>query len=137
VAIISLKKLCRCGEIVNYTEKYCKKCSKKVEQKNKESYKEYKRNRKDKKEQAFYISKEWIRVRDKVKDKYKGLCLYSYYILGEIKFVDYVHHIVELKEDWDKRLNIDNLIPCCDSVHKIIHNAYNKSNKHKKYMQEL
>lgn len=48
--VTSLKKLCRCGKIVDYTEKYCKECNKKVEQKNKESYKEYKRNRKDKKE---------------------------------------------------------------------------------------
>ncbi|WP_454053958.1 hypothetical protein [Clostridium sp. Marseille-Q7071] len=29
---------------------------------------------------------------DKVKNKYKGICLYSYYILGEIKYVDYIHH---------------------------------------------
>ncbi|NFC89502.1 HNH endonuclease, partial [Clostridium botulinum] len=48
-----------------------------------------------------------------------------------------IHHIIELKEDWDKRLDIDNLIPLSDKVHKIVHRTYDRSDKDKKEMQEL
>jgi hypothetical protein len=64
-----------------------------------------KKYRQDKDEQAFYNSEAWLLTREYIKGKYKGLCLYSYYVLGEIVFSDMVHHIVELKEDWDLRLD--------------------------------
>ncbi len=115
----------------------CDKCKNKYDSSKKESYKEYKKNRKDNREQKFYSNKEWITVRDIVRRKYNNICLYSYYILHEIKYVDYIHHIIELKEDWDKKLDKDNLIPLSDKVHKIVHRTYEKSAKDKKQMQEL
>lgn len=132
-----LKKICRCGKVIDYNMKMCDECAKRYDKSKKESYKEYKRNRKDIKEQRFYSAGEWIRVRDIVRRKYNGLCLYSYYIKHEIKYVDYIHHIVELKEDWDKRLDVSNLIPCCSEAHKLIHNTYDRSDKNKNDMQEL
>ncbi|NFM95395.1 HNH endonuclease, partial [Clostridium botulinum] len=48
-----------------------------------------------------------------------------------------IHHIIELKEDWGKRLDRDNLIPLSDKSHKIVHRAYDRSAKDKKQMQEL
>ncbi|ACO87268.1 HNH endonuclease domain protein [Clostridium botulinum A2 str. Kyoto] len=115
----------------------CDECKNKYDKSKKESYKEYKKNRKDNREQKFYSSKEWIIVRDIVRRKYNNICLYSYYILHEIKYVDYIHHIIELKEDWDKKLDKDNLIPLSDKVHKIVHREYDRSAKDKKQMQEL
>ncbi|WP_061334301.1 HNH endonuclease [Clostridium botulinum] len=134
---IALKKLCRCGKVIDYNKRMCDKCKNKYDKSKKESYKEYKKNRKDNREQKFYSSKEWIIVRDIVRRKYNNICLYSYYILHEIKYVDYIHHIIELKEDWDKKLDKDNLIPLSDKVHKIVHREYDRSAKDKKQMQEL
>lgn len=134
------KLCCRCGKIIKYTQKYCEECSKKVEEQKKESYRDYKKNRKDKKEQSFYSSFDWINVRNKVKRKYKGLCLYSYYVLGEIVYTDYIHHIVYLKDEggWDKRLDINNLVTCCASVHEVIHNTKgNDKVKMQKLLMEL
>ncbi len=71
------------------------------------------------------------------KKKYNNLCLYSYYVDKEVKYCNVMHHIIELKEDWDKRLDIDNLIPLSDKVHKIVHRAYDRSTKDKKQIQEL
>lgn len=114
----------------------CSECLKDYEKNKKDKYKDYKRNRTDKKEQLFYSSSNWIDARNKVKRKYKGLCLYSYYVLGKIVYTDYVHHIIYLKDNggWDKRLNIDNLIPVCASVHEVIHRTEGKD---KAKMQEL
>ncbi|MBD5643199.1 HNH endonuclease [Clostridium botulinum] len=134
---IALKKLCRCGKVIDYNKRMCDECKNRYDKSKKESYKEYKKNRKDNTEQKFYSNKEWITVRDIVRRKYNNICLYSYYILNEIKYVDYIHHIIELKEDWDKRLDIDNLIPLSDKSHKIVHRAYDRSAKDKKQMQEL
>lgn len=134
------KKICNfngCHRIIPGNEKYCDEHKKIVKEISSENHKHYKSRRTDKKEQAFYNSKEWIIARDRTKRKFKGLCLYNYYVLNQIRYVDYVHHIVEIKEDWDKRLEEENLITCSDGIHKLIHNAYNKSEQSKREMQEL
>lgn len=124
---MALKKICAyagCNRLVDYGITYCGEHKKEHEKKQKLRHNEYKQNRQDKEEQAFYSTDAWILTRDDVKGKYKGLCLYSYYVLNEIVFCDMVHHIVELKEDWDLRLDEDNLIPLSASVHQIIHAMY-------------
>lgn len=68
-----LKKICRCGKVIDYNIKMCDECAKRCDKGKKESYKYYKKNRTDKKEQSFYCSKEWIRVRNTVRRKYTGL----------------------------------------------------------------
>lgn len=97
----------------------------------KDKYKEYKRERKDIKEQRFYSSHEWIRVRDLVSAKFNYLCINCLINKEEIVFKDNVHHIEELKEDWNKRLDEDNLIPLCDECHKKVHLEYLKGEKFK------
>lgn len=123
--------------------KRCPRCNKRLTEGTtckciKNRHKEYKKYRKDVKEQKFYSSQEWIYKREKVKEKYKNIDLYSYFILGVIEEADTVHHIVELKDDWSKRFDDDNLIPLTEANHKgIVHKAYESSLKEKKEMMEL
>lgn len=121
--------VCKCK--VEYG-KLCK-CE---EDKRKESYREYKRYRQDKDLQKFYSSKAWINCRD--------LCIKGFYGLDIIELLahrrvvagEIVHHIVETKEDWTKRLDIDNLIYLTKENHNRIHAMYSKSKKDKEIMQK-
>ncbi|NEZ84001.1 HNH endonuclease [Clostridium botulinum] len=60
-------------------------------------------------------------MRDKAKDKYKGIDIYSYYVLGIIEYGQTVHHIEPIKKNWNKRLDINNLIYLTESNHKKLH----------------
>lgn len=93
---------------------------------NKERYKQYKRFRKDKKEQAFYSSREWKVVSEVTKLKYLGLCV-KCWDNGELKSSAVTHHIKELKEDWSLKLEPSNLIPICNRCHDKIHKEYKKN----------
>lgn len=113
--------------------KRCSRCGKRIQtgticecQKNR--HKEYKRYRTDDKEQSFYSSKEWKILKDKVKDRFNGIDIYSYYVLGKIEYGQTTHHIETLKDNWDKRLDIENLIYLTESNHQKIHAAM-KANK--------
>lgn len=121
-----MKKICtRCNiRLVSISKKYCELCEAKVNNR----HKEYKKYRKDIKEQSFYSSDPWRLKREKIKDKDNGCCLLC---LNEhkIKSMDTVHHIIELKEDWDKRFEEDNLISLCESCHQVVHNKYKTSDK--------
>lgn len=81
----------------------------------------YRHHRKDKREQQFYNSKEWKKVREVRWQMDNGLCQ-ECIKYNKITLADAVHHIVELKEDWSKRLDIDNLMCVCDRCHNNIHN---------------
>ena len=69
----------------------------------------------------FYKSKAWRNKRKQVllRDKYMCQeCLRN----GVIKNTNsnerfYIHHIVEIKDDWDKRLDMDNLETVCATCH--------------------
>lgn len=135
---LPIYKLCpKCGEKIQYSNKYCIKCKVEVDKKQKESYKEYKRNRIDVKEQRFYSSNEWINLREYIKAKYMFVDVFSYYTEGKIVECKVVHHIIETKEDWNLRLNENNLICLSNSSHKLIHNLYNKDSETKHKTQEL
>lgn len=124
---MALKKLCSysgCRELVDYGIQYCSKHKTVAEQEQKQNYIDYKARRTDIEEQKFYKSKEWIMLRDYIKGKYNGLCLHSYYIEGKIVAADVVHHIVEVKQDWNMRLDEDNLIPLSNAAHNLIHSMY-------------
>lgn len=99
-------------------------------------YKKYRESRTDKKENSFYASKEWRVKVAKIKDLVKGIDLYSYYELGITEEGRTVHHIVELKEDWSKRLDDENLILLTDSNHRKIHNMMMKSEEDKRKIQK-
>ncbi|HBJ2612659.1 TPA: HNH endonuclease [Clostridium botulinum] len=134
---MALKKLCPgCGKLIDYYSRYCIDCSNKYKEKNKIRHKQYKANRTDKKEQRFYVSKAWLRFREVIKQRDKGLCKLCL-SKGNIKYMDTVHHIEELKDCWDKRLNPNNLISLCESCHKKVHIEHLKGDIEKKEMQSI
>lgn len=124
------KKLCAyggCHEIISGAEKYCEEHKKLYEQLKSEHNQRYDKNirhKRDKRYTEFYHSKEWETLRDFVIRTYKGLDLFAYFIENRIVPADTAHHITELKEDWDLRLAIDNIIPVSDASHKKIHTLY-------------
>ncbi len=131
---MALKKLCKCGKIIDYGNRYCNECEKIHKQEQREKNKHYDKYIRDKKSIAFYNSPEWIRTREYILIKYKGLDLYAFFILKEIVYADTVHHIEELRENWGRRLDITNLFPLSSSNHNVIHAMYEKD---KEGTQEL
>ncbi|MCE4957271.1 HNH endonuclease [Macrococcoides caseolyticum] len=105
-----------CRELISNAESYCNQ-----HQSNKTSD-AYNRDRyKHNKEYVnFYKSKEWLRVREDALKRDKYLCQVSL-AKGIIRSADLVHHIIEVKDDWDKRLDLDNLQSVCFEEHNKIH----------------
>ena len=124
---MALKKLCpKCGKIIDAGERYCIECTKKYEDNQKERYKEYDNKRKHNKYWRFYSTKEWRQTRKYVNIKYKGLCLWSYCMKHRIVQADVIHHIIPVEDDYNNRLDADNLIPLSNAVHRMIHELYKK-----------
>ncbi|SHF13724.1 hypothetical protein SAMN02745784_02932 [Tissierella praeacuta DSM 18095] len=80
----------------------------------------------EKKYTDFYNSDEWERVRETILITYHGIDIYAYYINKEIELANTVHHIVEVRYDWDKRLELINLFPTTEKNHTKIHQLYKK-----------
>lgn len=81
----------------------------------------------------FYDSPYWKRMSKYIRIKYNGLCLYCL-IKYEIEaLADVVHHIIELKEDYSKRLEEDNLLTLCHSCHNNLHKNYTENDKKELY----
>lgn len=117
-----LKKICRCGKVIPYSMKRCPECEAKAEKKRKENIRYYKQTTydRDSKYNKFYKSKEWIKGRQLAIVRDHALCRDC---LDKDVITPYntVHHIVPIKEDWSKRLDIDNLICLCESCHQKRH----------------
>lgn len=120
---MALKKTCTCGKVIDYNKRQCDMCS----NNRKDYYKHYDSNYRDKKAAAFYNSTEWEKIREYIIAKYKGLDLYAYFIDKELVQADTVHHIEELRDNWDRRLDITNLFPLSNSNHSKIHKMYIKN----------
>lgn len=78
----------------------------------------------DKESAAFYHSKEWLVVREQalIRDNYLcRMCLEDSKVFTPATLV---HHVIEVKEDWNKRLDLDNLMSICHSCHNKIHNKH-------------
>jgi 5-methylcytosine-specific restriction endonuclease McrA len=134
-----LKKICAypaCNEIVDIGQRYCSKHQKiheeKRKQDRKERDKEYKKNRQDIEEQKFYKSREWELVRDAAIVRDKALCRLCLYE-EKISFCEVVHHIIPIKERWDLRYDLSNLVCLCDACHSRVHKLYEQDRE--KYFQ--
>lgn len=96
-------------------ERYCSKHTKESNR--------YNRERTDSKYTDFYKTTEWKIARDiaLARDNYQCvLCKRK----GIKKKADMVHHIIPVKKDWSKRLDINNLMSLCDGCHNgIDHNS--------------
>lgn len=143
---MSLKKTCRCGNIIDAKEKMCKECEDKHRNTLKRRYSRYNATREDKQDIAFYNTNVWKRVSNKVRGKFFNccaLCLCNsqkiFKDLEEVSNLNYfiedgrrknlIHHIIEFKEDTSKATNESNLICVCEKHHRMIHNVYENGNK--------
>lgn len=131
-----LKKFCRCGKIIPQNISMCSECEAKLNNRKRQGYKDYRHKRTDIKEQRFYSksNREWSITREAVINRDHGLCMICDSNNKE-GYVEEVHHIVELKEDWSRRLDMNNLICLCKRCHFYVHKKYNRDEKCKKEMQ--
>ncbi len=97
-----MKPCSRCKKNLN-KKIYCSVCEEKVSSEKKERYKVYEKNRTDKKEKAFYSSKDWMKVRD-MKSAMNPLCEWCE-MDGRLE----PNHVKPVKADWAKRLSMSNL----------------------------
>ena len=88
-------------------------------------------------ENKFYSSQAWQTMRLSVLIKSRYKC-YVAEQLGEIEVASSVHHIEFIGEAWEKRLNVNNLIPISVHYHKLIH-KFNINSKEKldKFIEDL
>ena len=77
----------------------------------KERNKDYDRYRRNKKNTEFYRSRAWQMTSNTVRAKYMYMDVYVFYKTGHVTPSDMVHHIVPISQDWNKRLDVSNLIP--------------------------
>ena len=82
----------------------------------------YNRERTDRQYTDFYKTKEWLTVRGiaLARDRYQCvMCKRK----GIITMATMVHHIIPVKKDWNKRLELSNLMSLCECCHNgIDHN---------------
>lgn len=129
-----------CRKLLRDNVKFCDYHQAKFDLEEKERYKEYQdrrlRDKEKKKQQQFYNSDSWKRIRAATVSDCLGMDIYEYYTTGRIVSGETVHHIIELNEDWNCRLDINNLIYLTERNHRKIHVIYDRSNKDKKIMQD-
>lgn len=114
--------MCRCGKLIPQSVRLCDKCEAAAGQR----YKDYNEHRRDGKAAAFYVSKEWRRIRPTILERFDYIDLYAYQVLHEIRRAETVHHIDELASHWERRLDVANLIPLAEATHRHIHTLYDR-----------
>jgi 5-methylcytosine-specific restriction protein A len=70
--------------------------------------------------QSFYNSAEWKALRNYKWGMANGLCEHCLK-KGIVRQAREIHHIVPIEEDWNKRLDIENLCLLCSDCHNKIH----------------
>lgn len=79
------------------------------------------RKTRDKESYTFYHSNEWQELRMNALVRDSGLCQ-DCKLMNKVTPAEQVHHIVAIKNAWDKRFNINNLISLCKNCHNKRHN---------------
>jgi 5-methylcytosine-specific restriction protein A len=111
------KKVCNkvnCNKLIDFKESYC--------DEHKHLKKEYKKNydsfryERDSLYVKFYNDKAWKDTRHSVMLAHDWLCA-ECLRNGMYTKADVVDHIIELKDDYDKRLDTDNLEALCHECH--------------------
>lgn len=111
--------------------KRCSRCGKRIPSGStcqciKARHKEYDRYSRDRKSKRYYSSEEWKTSRSAALNKDEGIDVYVFMTEGRILAADTVHHIVSLKDDWDKRNDITNLMSLNHDTHSMIEQLYKK-----------
>lgn len=126
---------CRCGVLIPQGISLCGSCTA-IYAGQGSRHAEYNRTRRNQRAAAFYVCSDWRKVRETVLRLYDGMDIYAYYIQHRIVAADMVHHVVELEEDWTRRLDIKNLLPLSNGSHGTISTLYAKDEATKKATQQ-
>lgn len=62
--------------------------------------------------------------------------IYSWYVNGKIEVGAIVHHVIPIKDDYEKRFEIGNLIYLTYNNHTLIHQLYSQSPERKAETQQ-
>lgn len=134
-----LYSLCnRCGTRIPYRSKYCDKCLSVVMEEKQHRHKvksskynadRYYRDRENNSYRLFYSSKAWRDKRKEILERDNHACAICSE-LYRITMAQDVHHILNLRENYDLRLDNDNLISLCSDHHKMVH-SFGADNKEK------
>jgi hypothetical protein len=134
---MALKRLCRCGTIIDYKDKLCDKCTVIAKANKTERNRIYDAECRNKESTEIYHSPRWQLLTQQCKSRFKGIDIYEYYVNNNLTFGSLSHHIIEVNEDKNRVYDIDNLIYLSSPSHKTIHNICDKSAKSKQEMQQL
>ena len=126
---------CKCGALIPQNAKKCAACAA-GEKTGPSRHMEYNRFRRDKKTADFYVSAAWRNARLQALQRYDGLDLYALYVQKKITPADMVHHIVEIEDDWNLRLDPENLFPLSNTNHGVISALYKKDAATKRRTQD-
>ncbi|MET3109742.1 HNH endonuclease [Salinicoccus halitifaciens] len=116
---MNIKKRCNevgCRELIERRETYCEKHKGVVDKR----YNDY-RNKYDREYISFYRSPSWRKKRKEALRRDNWICK-DCEQAGLYQIAEEVHHIIEVKDDWKKRLDIDNLVSLCKLCHNKRHN---------------
>ena len=102
------------------TGRFCKEHQTEEKKQKAETNRYYDRYTRDKQAEAFYKSRAWVAARQRTLTRDNHLCQ-ECLRQGRITQADTVHHKVELKQDWSKRLQLDNLVSLCAECHNRLH----------------
>lgn len=118
-----------CNKLIPFTETYC---DDHKELKN-ESIKQYEtfRYERDKQFIQFYNSKMWKDTRKSIMLRDNGLCQYCL-AEGIIRNAEVIDHFIPIKDDFDKKLDADNLVASC-----IRHNTLKEQDERKVRNNEM
>lgn len=85
----------------------------------------------------FYNSVAWRRKRRIVRNRDHRIDVWYYILTGEIRESEIVHHIVSIADDFDMRLETENLVSLSKDSHGTVESIYNLGAEHKRKCQEL
>ncbi len=134
VSSVLLKACKGCGRLIPQALTMCEQC----EARQQSRHVTYNNTRRDPRAAEFYLSKEWRELRPVIMSVYEYVDIYALYVehqLITLQDSDPIHHIIELEEDWEQRLNPLNLIPLSHRTHNTITALYKQSNASMKATQ--
>lgn len=115
--------LCRCGRPIPQGIALCETCAATAASR----HMIYNRQDRSKRSADFYVSRAWRIMRARMIEVFDGWDVVALVVDGKLLKAEEVHHIVELEDDWEKRLDPWNLIPLNADTHKRITAAYKRS----------
>lgn len=85
---------------------------------------DYDKYRRDRQSRDFYNSSGWHHVRDMALQTDQGIDVYMYMTEHKIIPADTGHHIIPIKDDRSRKLDVSNIMSVSGASHSIIEQGY-------------